>query len=111
MSQRILRGLISGTLEAILFRESLLACPLAKESQRRIYIVSDLVRDDCQPFRCLSSDLILIVFEPLFDVDEVGVESTLVPGVDHPNYEHQFDQPVEIVSIFDKHSLFTNLFD
>ena len=60
---------------------------MAKLGKRAINVVSDLVGDFGHPLRCLSSDLVLVLLEPLFNVPKVGEEGTLVPRMYHPDDE------------------------
>ena len=64
---------------------------MAQKSKCVIDVISHLVRNYGEPLGSLATDSLLIVFEPLLNVNEVSVEGSLVGGVDHPNDEDELD--------------------
>ena len=78
------------------FVHLLLASLLGQECQREVDVVPHLVRNEGQPLARTSSDLVLIGFEPLFHVHKVCVKSSLVPWMNHPRYECQLQQAIQI---------------
>ena len=59
------------------------------------YGMTNFIWYDCEPFRGCSSNLIFIVLEPLFDVNKVCIQSSLIPRVNHPNDKDEFQEAID----------------